>query len=69
MGKRIKRLEFKEAFSLLPEEEIFLKYFELLHKTLSGSLGKESLKSGLFPLQASNRKEAPRRSMPFATVN
>lgn len=38
-GEKNKKTEFKEAFLSLPEEEIF-KYFELLRKNLSGSIGK-----------------------------
>lgn len=41
-GEKNKKTEFKEAFLSLPEEEIF-KYFELLRKNLSGSLGKNLL--------------------------
>ena len=41
-GEKNKKTEFKEAFLSLPEEEIF-KYFELLRKTLSGSLGRNLL--------------------------
>ena len=41
-GEKNKKTEFREAFLSLPEEEIF-KYFELLRKTLSGSLGKNLL--------------------------
>ncbi len=41
-GEKNKKTEFKDAFLSLPEEEIF-KYFELLRKTLSGSLGKNML--------------------------
>ena len=41
-GEKNKKTEFKEAFLSLPEEEIF-KYFELLRKTLSGSIGKNML--------------------------
>ena len=41
-GEKNKKTEFKEAFLSLPEEEIF-KYFELLRKTLSGSLGRNML--------------------------
>ena len=37
-GEKNKKTDFKEAFLSLPEEEIF-KYFELLRKTLSGSIG------------------------------
>ena len=46
-GEKNKKSEFREAFLSLPEEEIF-KYFELLRKTLSGSLGKNLLNLG-FP--------------------
>ena len=41
-GEKNKKTEFKEAFLSLPEEEIF-KYFELLRKNLSGSIGKNLL--------------------------
>lgn len=41
-GEKNKKTEFKEAFLSLPEEEIF-KYFELLRKTLSGTIGKNLL--------------------------
>ncbi len=41
-GEKNKKTEFKEAFLSLPEEEIF-KYFELLRKTLSGTVGKNLL--------------------------
>ncbi len=41
-GEKNKKTEFREAFLSLPEEEIF-KYFELLRKTLSGTLGKNLL--------------------------
>lgn len=47
-GEKNKKTEFKEAFLSLPEEEIF-KYFELLRKTLSGSLEKNLLNLD-FPL-------------------
>jgi len=47
-GEKNKKTEFKEAFLSLPEDEIF-KYFELLRKTLSGSLGKNLLNLD-FPL-------------------
>lgn len=46
-GEKNKKTEFKEAFLSLPEEEIF-KYFELLRKALSGSIGKNLLNLG-FP--------------------
>ena len=41
-GEKNKKTTFKEAFLSLPEEEIF-KYFELLRKTLSGTIGKNLL--------------------------
>ena len=49
-GEKNKKTEFKEAFLSLPEEEIF-KYFELLRKTLSGTLGKNLLNLD-FPLSS-----------------
>ncbi len=41
-GEKNKKTELKQAFLALPEEEMF-KYFELLRKTLSGTLGKNLL--------------------------
>lgn len=38
-GEKNKKTELREAFLSLPEEEMF-KYFEILRKTLSGTLGK-----------------------------
>lgn len=49
-GEKNKKTEFKEAFLSLPEEEIF-KYFELLRKTLSGTVGKNVLNLE-FPLSS-----------------
>ena len=49
-GEKNKKTEFGQAFLALPEEEMF-KYFDLLRKTLSGSLGKNLLNLE-FPLQA-----------------
>ncbi len=49
-GEKNKKTEFKEAFLSLPEEEIF-KYFELLRKALSGSIGKNLLNLE-FPLSS-----------------
>ena len=49
-GEKNRKTEFKEAFLSLPEEEIF-KYFELLSKTLSGTLGKNLLNLD-FPLSS-----------------
>lgn len=41
-GEKNKKAEFGQAFLALPEEEMF-KYFEILRKTLSGTLGKNLL--------------------------
>ncbi len=41
-GEKNKKTESKQAFLALPEEEMF-KYFEILRKTLSGTLGKNLL--------------------------
>lgn len=49
-GEKNKKTQFKEAFLSLPEEEIF-KYFELLRKALSGSIGKNLLNLE-FPLSS-----------------
>lgn len=59
-GEKNKKTEFKEAFLSLPEEEIF-KYFELLRKTLSGSLGKNLLNLD-FPL-ASEQEGGPQAAL------
>lgn len=49
-GEKNKKTEFKQAFLALPEEEMF-KYFEILRKTLSGTLGKNLLTLE-FPLKS-----------------
>lgn len=49
-GEKNKKTELKQAFLALPEEEMF-KYFEILRKTLSGSLGKNLLNLE-FPLSS-----------------
>jgi len=41
-GEKNKKTELKQGFLALPEEEMF-KYFEILRKTLSGTLGKNLL--------------------------
>ena len=41
-GEKNKKTQLKQAFLALPEEEMF-KYFEILRKTLSGTLGKNLL--------------------------
>lgn len=49
-GEKNKKTELKEAFLSLPEEDMF-KYFEILRKALSGTLGKNLLNLD-FPLDA-----------------
>lgn len=49
-GEKNKKTELKQAFLALPEEEMF-KYFEILRKTLSGTLGKNLLTLD-FPLNS-----------------
>jgi hypothetical protein len=49
-GEKEKKATFKDAFLSLPEEDMF-KYFEILRKNLSGSLGKNLLNLE-FPLDA-----------------
>lgn len=49
-GEKNKKAEFREAFLSLPEEDMF-KYFEILRKNLSGTLGKNLLNLE-FPLDA-----------------
>ncbi len=41
-GEKNKKTQLKQAFLALPEEEMF-KYFEILRKTLSGTIGKNLL--------------------------
>ena len=52
-GEKNKKTELKQAFLALPEEEMF-KYFEILRKSLSGSIGKNLLNLD-FPLESENR--------------
>ena len=52
-GEKNKKTELKQAFLSLPEEEMF-KYFEILRKTLSGTLGKNLLTLE-FPLATENK--------------
>lgn len=54
-GEKNKKTDFKEAFLSLPEEEIF-KYFELLRKNLSGSIGKNLINLD-FPLSAEEESQ------------
>ena len=48
--EKIKKMESKDAFLSLPEEEAF-KYFDIFKKTLSGAVGKNMLNLE-FPLEA-----------------
>lgn len=48
-GEKNKKTEFKEAFLSLPEEDVF-KYFEILRKSLSGTIGKNLITLD-FPLE------------------
>ena len=48
-GEKNKKTEFKEAFLSLPEEDLF-KYFEILRKSLSGTIGKNLITLD-FPLE------------------
>ena len=49
-GEKKKKTELKQAFLALPEEEMF-KYFEILRKSLSGTIGKNLLNLE-FPLKS-----------------
>ena len=49
-GHKEKKLEMKEAFLSLPEEEMF-KYIDIFKRTLSGTIGKNLLNLE-FPLEA-----------------
>ncbi|MCI8527760.1 MAG: DUF4317 domain-containing protein [Lachnospiraceae bacterium] len=65
-GEKNKKTQFKQAFLALPEEEMF-KYFEILRKTLSGSLGKNLLTLE-FPLNIKGTPSAihaPEQDPPF----
>ncbi len=67
-GEKNKKTQFKQAFLALPEEEMF-KYFEILRKTLSGSLGKNLLTLE-FPLNIKGTPStihAPEQDTPFQT--
>lgn len=49
-GEKNKKTELKQAFLALPEEEMF-KYFEILRKSLSGTIGKNLLNLE-FPMES-----------------
>ena len=52
-GEKNKKTELRQAFLALPEEEMF-KYFEILRKNLSGSLGRNLLTLD-FPLASESQ--------------
>ncbi len=52
-GEKNKKTELKQAFLALPEEEMF-KYFEILRKSLSGTIGKNLLNLD-FPLESEDK--------------
>ena len=63
-GDKEKKMEFKEAFLSLPEEESF-KYFDIFKKTLSGTIGKN-----LIHLPAWKCLTLPMRSMtPYSAAS
>lgn len=64
-GEKNKKAELKQAFLALPEEEMF-KYFEILRKVLSGTLGKNLLTLD-FPL-ALEMAGMPESSLPDAAI-
>lgn len=58
-AKKNKRLELKEAFYSLPEEEMF-KYVEIFRKTLSGTLGK-NLMNMEFPTEEETKEDGKQK--------
>ena len=56
-GEKNKKTELKQAFLALPEEEMF-KYFEILRKSLSGTIGKKSAESGISVKERNRRWHA-----------
>ncbi len=58
-AEKNKRLELKEAFLSLPEEEMF-KYIDIFRKTLSGSLGR-TLMNMEFPTDEETREDGTQR--------
>ncbi len=58
-GEKNKRLELKEAFYSLPEEEMF-KYVEILRKTLSGTLGR-NLMNMEFPKEEETNEDGKQK--------
>ncbi len=58
-AEKNKRVELKEAFYSLPEEEMF-KYVEIFRKTLSGSLGK-NLMNMEFPMEEETKEDGKQK--------
>lgn len=58
-AEKNKRLELKEAFLGLPEEEMF-KYIDIFRKTLSGSIGK-TLMNMEFPTEQETREDGTQK--------
>ncbi len=58
-AEKNKRLELREAFLSLPEEEMF-KYIDIFRKTLSGSLGR-TLMNMEFPTEEETREDGTQR--------
>lgn len=60
-GEKNKRVELKEAFYSLPEEEMF-KYVDIFRKTMSGTLGK-NLMNMEFPMEEETNDDGKQRFM------
>lgn len=60
-AEKNKRLELKEAFYSLPEEEMF-KYVEIFRKTLSGTLGK-NLMNMEFPMEEETEEDGKQKKL------
>lgn len=60
-AEKNRRLEIKEAFYSLPEEEMF-KYVDIFRKTLSGTLGK-NLMNMEFPLDEETREDGKQKML------
>ena len=60
-AEKNKRMELKEAFYSLPEEEMF-KYVDIFRKTLSGTLGK-NLMNMEFPMEEETKEDGKQKFM------
>lgn len=58
-AEKNKRLELREAFYSLPEEEMF-KYIEIFRKTLSGSIGKNLINME-FPIEEETKEDGKQK--------